>query len=763
MSIPSILSPRVSSLYRFRGSRAALASFLAAGFFAASSSPAAAASSIPGWWGAGSGGAAVLAPAYIGPGAGFAFAGSFLVLFATILLAFGIMAIYPIRMFLRLFKKSKRQKTGVDKVIILGLDGICPKRVQRMMDEGKLPNFKKLADEGCFHELTSTNPSMSPVAWSTFSTGVDPSRHGIFDFFTRNKKNYLPELSSTEIGGVDKTIKLGKYRIPIGKPVLRIKRRAVPFWKIVGAHDLPSTVLRVPISFPPEKHRGLSLSAMCTPDMRGSQGTFSFFTTKSEDDPRHTSGVQIKLEYGADGKTIETTIPGPENPLVEGSPLMEIPMRIVVDRESGRAHLDIDGEEVTLEGRQYSPWVKLVFKPGLGKKVHGIARFCVRAYEPHFELYMTPINIDPGSPVMPISHPMTYAMYLSKLLGPYATLGLAEDTWALNARVLDEGSWLEQADGIHEEREKMFFHSLKMSRKGLIGCVFDGTDRIQHMFMRYEHADHPANKDKDTTEFADTIEKLYEKSDALVGRTLEYVDKKTAIIVMSDHGFTHFSWGVNLNSWLHQNGYLVLEEGCTESGEWFPNVDWTKTRAFALGLTGLFINRKGREGQGIVSKEELEPLKRELTEKLTGLIDDRPGRGVVAINRIFDVEKFYDGPFTDDAPDFIIGYADGYRASWECAVGTVDKDVFVDNTKSWSGDHCLDYETVPGIFFSNRKIDVENPRIMDIAPSVLKLFGIPIPRHMTGQSLYNGSAFPAQPSKIAAEAPKREPAGAPTG
>ena len=726
------------------------ATLLAGALLTAGSSPASASSLLPG-------------VAYIGPGAGFAFAGSFLVLFVTILLAFGIMAIYPIRMFLRLFKKSKRAKTDVEKIIILGLDGICPKRVRRMMDEGKLPNFKRLADEGCFHELTSTNPSMSPVAWSTFSTGVDPSRHGIFDFFTRNKKNYLPELSSTEIGNVEKTLKLGKYRIPLGKPALRIKRRAVPFWKIVGAHDVPSTVLRVPISFPPEKHRGLSLSAMCTPDMRGTQGTFSFFTTKEEADPRHTSGVQIRLAYGADGKTIDTTIPGPENPLVEGCPLMEIPMRIEVDRENRRAHLDIDGEKVTLDDQRYSPWVTLVFKPGLGKKVNGIARFCVRAYEPHFELYMTPINIDPANPVMPISHPMTYAMYLAKLLGPYATLGLAEDTWALNARVLDEGSWLEQAWGIHEEREKMFFHSLKMSRKGLISVVFDGTDRIQHMFMRYEHADHPANRDKDTVEFADTIEKLYEKSDGLVGRTLEYVDDKTTLIVMSDHGFTHFSWGVNLNSWLHQNGYLVLKEGCTESGEWFPNVDWEKTRAFALGLTGLFINRKGREGRGIVTKEELEPLKRELTEKLTGLRDERPGRGVVAINRIFDVETFYDGPFTDDAPDFIIGYADGYRASWECAVGTVDSEVFVDNTKSWSGDHCLDYETVPGIFFSNRKIDVENPRIMDIAPSVLKLFGIPIPRHMTGRSLYGGGTATGAPSRVAAEGPKRAPAGAPVG
>ena len=688
---------------------------------------------------------------YIGPGAGFAAAGSFLVLAVSLLLAVGIMAIYPIRMFLRLFKRRKTEKTGVEKVIILGLDGICPKRVRRMIDEGKLPNLQRLENEGCFHKLTSTNPSMSPVAWSTFSTGVDPSRHGIFDFFTRNKKSYLPELSSTEIGGVEKTLNIGKYQIPLGKPTLRFKRRAVPFWKIVGEHEVPSTVLRVPISFPPEKHRGLSLSAMCTPDLRGTQGTFTFFTTKTAD-VDHTQGIQIPLKL--EGNKIRTEVPGPENSLLEGAPPMKIPMEIEVDRAAKKANVKIGDETFTLEGQGYSPWIKLVFKPGLGKKVNGIARFCVRSFDPEFELYMTPIHTDPGSPVMPISQPQTYAMYLSKLLGPYATLGLAEDTWALNARVLDEGSWLEQANGIHEEREKMFFHSLDMSKKGLIGVVFDGTDRIQHMFMRYEYPDHPANEGKDTTEFKDTIENLYQEADDLVGRTLKYVDDKTVVMVISDHGFTHFSWGVNLNSWLHKEGYLVLKDGHTTSGDWFPHVDWSKTKAFALGLTGLFINRKGREGRGIVTKDELEPLKKELTEKLTGLVDHRNGQ--VAINRIFDTEKFYDGPFTDDAPDFIIGYADGYRASWECAVGVVDDDVFVDNTRSWSGDHCLDYETVPGIFFCNRRIDVDKPRIMDIAPSVLKLFGIGIPKHITGQSLFNGSLKGTSSRAAAEHKPERE-------
>ena len=287
----------------------------------------------------GSLGSVAPAHAYIGPGAGFAFAGSFLVLFVTLLLAVGVILLYPIRMTIRLLKPRKTEKTGVRKVVILGLDGICPNRVRRMIDSGDLPNLKRLEDQGCFHKLTSTNPSMSPVAWSTFSTGVDPSRHGIFDFFTRNKKSYLPELSSTEMGGSTRTIKIGPIKIPVGKPSIRMKRRAVPFWKIVGAHDVPTTVLRVPISFPAEKHRGLSLSAMCTPDLRGTQGTFTFFTTRTENDPRHTQGVQITLTE-KNGR-IETHVPGPEDPTAEKGVEMRVPMTIALDRAGEKSSTNV--------------------------------------------------------------------------------------------------------------------------------------------------------------------------------------------------------------------------------------------------------------------------------------------------------------------------------------------------------------------------------------------------------------------------------------
>jgi predicted AlkP superfamily phosphohydrolase/phosphomutase len=201
---------------------------------------------------------------------------------------------------------------------------------------------------------------------------------------------------------------------------------------------------------------------------------------------------------------------------------------------------------------------------------------------------------------------------------------------------------------------------------------------------------------------------------------------------MSDHGFASFRRGVNLNSWLFLNGYLTVKEGKKGSGEWFKDVDWERTRAYALGLAGLYINQKGREAKGVVQPgEETRDLKAELTRKLGGLRDSQAGE--IAITEVYDRDKIYAGPYQNNAPDLIIGYNQGYRASWDSVTGKASGTVFEDNEKAWSGDHCIDPRHVPGVFFSNRKINRKSPSIMDIAPSVLQLFGLPVPAHMDGR------------------------------
>ncbi len=686
------------------------------------------------------------AEAYIGPGAGFAFAGSLFMLAAALGLALLTILLWPLTTLWRLirvgdpFKRAKAKR-----VIIVGLDGMDPGLATRFIQEGKLPNFQRLAEQGVFRPLDTSNPSMSPVAWSTFSTGVDPSRHGIYDFITRDPCTCAPMLSSTDIQDAKKVVNIGRYMIPLEKPRLKLKRKGTPFWRLLGDKHIQSIVQRVPITFPPEPFRGLLLSGMCVPDLRGSQGTFSFFSTASRDGAAvFTGGEQTVLRRNKQG-IIRSRIVGPDNSMEKGRPRMTLPFSLIEAPDRRSARLEIEGcPPVTLELQRYSEWVTLTFSAGLGVKVRGIVRFYLMSLEPEVRLYMTPIHIDPENPAMPISHPKIYSVYLAKKQGPFATLGLAEDTWALNERVIDEKAFFEQAMLICEEREKMLFDALAHRKRGLVTTVFDTTDRVQHMFYRYLDPTHPANRDKDTTEWADAIERTYRRMDGMLGRLLREVgdDPDTVVMVMSDHGFTNFRRGVNLNSWLRDQRYLVLKDGARTSGDWFERVDWSKTRAFSLGLTGIFINRKGREKSGIVAEgDEYVALIAEIIRKLEALVD--PATGKRCIRKVRSAIASADGPYRYDAPDLLVGYEGGYRNSWECATGAVTEEVFSDNTKSWSGDHCVDPEIVPGVFFCNRPITVERPHIADISASVLRLFGQEPSRHMQGRMLFAEDGRPA--------------------
>jgi predicted AlkP superfamily phosphohydrolase/phosphomutase len=382
------------------------------------------------------------------------------------------------------------------------------------------------------------------------------------------------------------------------------------------------------------------------------------------------------------------------------------------------------------------------FKAGLGFNAHGICRFYLKQLSPEVEVYVTPVNIDPGRPDLPISHPVTYSIYLAKLLGPYATLGLAEDTWALNEKVLDDQAFLAQCYANHGDRERMLFDALEKTQQGLCACVFDTTDRVQHMFWRYLEEDHPAARNVPREQRPEVIQELYTRMDELIGRVMKQIDEKTLLLVVSDHGFKSFARCVNLNAWLHQNGYLALKDGKTESGDWFEDVDWPRTRAYTMGLNGLYLNLKGREREGIVDPSEAEALKRELRGKLDRLAD--PDSGRIGITGMFDCDAVYAGPYVGNAPDLIVGYGDGYRASWDSVMGKVTGTIFEDNLKAWSGDHCIDPRLVPGVLFSNRKIVDEKPGIVDVAPTILKLFGLALPGYLDGKawSVTTSSATP---------------------
>src|SRR5262249_25254289 len=243
-------------------------------------------------------------------------------------------------------------------------------------------------------------------------------------FLAPEPKTYEPKLSSVEIRPPRRTLRLGKYRIPLGRPEVRLLRKSRPFWNYLGDRGIFSSIIRVPITFPPEKLRGVLLSAMCAPDLRGTQGMFSYYTTRPQREGERIGGEVHRVTRNGD--TVRADLVGPENPLLSDRSVLKAPF--VVTLKGGRAVLKIDGTRHELRENEYTDWVRVRFRAAPGFSVSGLCRFLLLEAGAGFGLYVTPVNIAPESPAMPLSAPFVYARYLAKRQRTFATLGLAEDT-----------------------------------------------------------------------------------------------------------------------------------------------------------------------------------------------------------------------------------------------------------------------------------------------------------------------------------------------
>jgi predicted AlkP superfamily phosphohydrolase/phosphomutase len=673
--------------------------------------------------------------AYVGPGAGFAFAGSFFFIFLAFFLAIFNFLTFPIRALINFLKRIKTLKNAKYKrVVIVGFDGMDYKLFNQFRKEGhQFPNFEKLEKDGAFSPLLSTEPPISPVAWSTFSTGVNPGKHNIFDFLTTDRATYMPKISGSDIIPPKRVLKLGKFTLPISKPKIELKRKSKSFWTIVGSKGIFASVLRVPYTFPPEKFYGTMLSGLGTPDLRGTQGSFSFYSSVNSGGQSDIwEGEFEKLEKVGDNN-YKGIVHGPGNPFVKGNPPLELPFALEVDPQKKTAVFEVNGEKTVIELDRLSPWIKLEFKAGL-VKISGVTQLVLSGTDP-VRLYISPINIDPSSPSMPVSHPKIFSVYLSKLLGSFATLGMVEDTTAVNEKVLSEEHFLQQVYSAQEERERVFFNTLKKYKRGLVVQVFEATDRIQHMFWRYmKDSGSPAERPSNEKRVSEAILDVYKDMDRFLGELIPKLNGNDCLMIVSDHGFNAFNRGFHLNSWLHKEGYLVLKDGKKTSDKWYADVDWKRSRAYGQGLNGIFLNIKGRERHGVVKNgKEAEALKNEIKEKLLKVID--PQTNIPVAKAAWKREELYKGPYTQNAPDILVGYSVGCRVSWESSVNYVGEELFSDNERFWSGDHAFTRDEVPGIFFCNHKVDVKDPSLMDISPTVLSVFGIKPPAFIDGRDL----------------------------
>ena len=610
------------------------------------------------------------------------------------------------------------------KIIVLGLDGLDFELAQRLMSEGRMPNFSRLAETGGFAPLETSVPPQSPVAWSNFITGLDSGGHGIYDFVHRDPETMLPYLSTSKTEDAGKVLEIGKYEFPLSGGEVELLRHGTPFWEVLEDNGIETTIIRIPANFPPSGTATRELSGMGTPDLLGTSGTFSFFTSElfafqGED----ISGGEVYEVYPYDNK-VEASLFGPDNPFLKEKEKIEFPFMVYLDAEEEAAKLEVGDQEIVLQVGEWSEWVPIDFELIPTQTVRAVVRFHLKQVHPELELYASPLNIDPAQPVMPISTPDDYSAELAAATGRFYTQEMPEDTKVLSAGIFSRDEFLQQARLTADQFFEQYRYVLGNFESGLLFYYFGNLDQTSHMLMKTLDPGHPAYDVNVDERYAHVIEDLYIELDAVVGYTLENMPAGTKLVVMSDHGFTSWRRSFNLNTWLLENGYAVLENpNIRKDPGWLLNVDWSKTRAYGLGLNGLYLNLQGREKNGIVAPADREALMREIADKLLATLD--PATGEPAITKVYFREEVYkDRGYLELGPDLQIGYAKGTRGSNESASGEFPAEVIVDNTEEWNGDHCMDHEAVPGILLTNEPLVRPAPSLKELGASILAEFGV---------------------------------------
>lgn len=683
-------------------------------------------------------------------------------------------------------------------VVILGFDGADATLAERWMDEGQLPNLAKLREQGTFEPLRSTVPSQTPVSWSTFATGLNPGRHAIFDFLKRDPERYVPGFAASDEGREpflwgERTplvagfglgfglllllfglLKLFRLRTPVAFGVAaalglvagigthvaaaRLLPTEIPiainnqqgdtFWEVLGEAGKRVKVVRVPVTFPPEEFpNGELLTGLGTPDLSKRIGKPFYFTSELFFQPNSGDFSGELVELIDNRGEIPTEIKGPPNDLFpDGEKYIVIPMTLTVPEDRSHLRIQVSGNDFQLEPGTWSDWIQVTFPFNSLIKVDGIGRFYLISVDDEVRLYLSPIQFDPMSlpAVVELTHPASFIDDLAHDHGRFKTIGWAVDTWSLEEGMIDEEIFFEDVEFTVRKYEEILYQLIEENDFDVLMHYFEFTDRVQHMMWRYFDTEHPLYDEAGAAKWGDAILHAYQSMDRIVGEVMQRIGDDTMMMVVSDHGFQSFRRGMNYNTWLVTNGFMTLNgqdadrknlEDLFDKGDFFVNVDWSQTQAYALGLGQVYINVKGRESKGIVEPgEEYERVRDAIAEGLLAYIDEETGEPpVVHVWKREDVYTHFDPSLI---PDLIPSNGPGYRVGWQDALGGIGKAIVEDNDRLWSGDHCSVYPPlVNGILFSNRRLVGDDPYMADIMPTLLELFEVAPTTELDGKSL----------------------------
>jgi predicted AlkP superfamily phosphohydrolase/phosphomutase len=591
---------------------------------------------------------------------------------------------------------------AVPEVIVLGVDGMDPEFVARHWDQ--LPHLRQLRDQGSFQRLATTTPPQSPVAWSTLITGLDPGQHGIFDFIHRDAATLEPFSSLSKTEDSRYQLKLGSFLLPLSASKIISLRKGTPFWQTLSEHGVPVTIIRMPTNYPPVD-AGRALSGMGTPDLDGTLGTFTFFTDDIEEVSRSVSGGNIVKMHLTDGHAA-LELQGPPNALRTDHAATTATLLLDVDPEHAAARLESGDDVQVLKEGEWSSWMVASFPliPHLSS-VSGTFRVFVKQLHPGIRLYVSPINIDPMAPALPVSAPENWSREVAHETGRFFTLGIPEDTSALRQKVLTLDEFKSQAKMVAEEERTLLRYSLKHFSKGFLFFYFSSIDQNSHILWGRHEPE---------------LLQVYQAVDECIGEVMR-ARPKADLIVMSDHGFTSFDRAVNLNAWLNHRGSLSLTERPGDETT-LSSVDWGNTEAYAIGLNGLYLNLRGRELHGVVPPgQQSRAILANLRNQLIAWRDPANGRQVV--EAVYETKAGAENAAV--APDLIVGYARGYRASWQTALGGTPQDEIQDNSDDWIGDHCINPADVPGVLFTSRPMQPGSVLgIKDVTSLILGRFSI---------------------------------------